>query len=264
MQSNHEGQSNHAGQSKLAAQPRQREQSKRHGRREVLIAATALFAMSLLPTSVLAAAALPKIGFIGAGKIGGGLARLWATAGYKVMLSARDLGPVKELAAQIGPNAQVGTPAEAAAFGDVVVVTVPFSALPQVGKDYASELKGKIVLDTCNPVLARDGPMAQEALDKGTGVVDAMLLPGTRLVRAFNTTGAGYLTPIAERTGPKFGVPLASDDKEALKVAAQLVRAAGFEPVIVGGLGTAQSFDLHHTVHGGMTADEIRAALNIK
>jgi predicted dinucleotide-binding enzyme len=180
------------------------------------------------------------------------------------MLSARDLGPVRELAAQIGPNAQVGTPAEAAAFGDVVVVTVPYSALPQVGKDYATQLKGKIVLDTCNPVAKRDGDMAKDGLEKGTGVMDPIYLPGTRLVRAFNTTGAGYLTPIAERTGPQFGVPLAADDQQALKLASQLVRDAGFEPVIVGGLASAQSFDLGHGVHGGMTAAEIRTALGLK
>jgi predicted dinucleotide-binding enzyme len=244
--------------------------SKRIGRRELLLTGTALLGGAMLTQTVLAMAAKPKmatkpkIGFIGAGRIGGGLARLWATAGYQVMLSARDLGPVRQLAAQIGPNAQVGTPAEAAAFGDVVVVTVPFSALPAIGKDYAAQLKGKIVLDTCNPSLKRDGPMAQEALDKGTGVMDPIYLPGTRLVRAFNTTGAGYLTPIAQRTGPQFGVPLAADDKGALKVAAQLVRDAGFEPVIVGNLSTARSFDLGHGVHGGMTATEIKAVLKLK
>jgi len=234
------------------------------GRRHFLLAGTVLVSAALLPRSLLAQGMKPKIGFIGAGKIGGGLARLWATAGYKVMLSARDLGPVRELAAQIGPNAQVGTPAEAAAFGDVVVVTVPYSALPQVGKDYAGQLKGKIVLDTCNPVAKRDGDMAKDGLEKGTGVMDPIYLPGTRLVRAFNTTGAGYLTPVAERTGPQFGVPLAADDKDALKVASQLVRDAGFEPVIVGGLSSAQSFDLGHGVHGGMTAAEIRTALGLK
>jgi predicted dinucleotide-binding enzyme len=239
-------------------------QSNHFGRREFLLAGTVLLGTTMLPQTLFAQTKKLKIGFIGAGKIGGGLARLWAAAGYQVMLSARDLGPVRELAAQIGPNAKAGTPAEAAAFGDVVVVSVPFSALPQVGKDYANQLKGKIVLDTCNPVLKRDGEMAQEALDKGTGVVDPMLLPGTRLVRAFNTTGAGYLTPIAQRTGPTFGVPLAADDQHALEVASQLVRDAGFEPVIVGGLSSARSFDLGHGVHGGMTASEIRAALGIK
>ena len=64
----------------------------------------------------------PKIGFIGAGHIGGALAKIWTEGGYQVMLSARDLGPVKEFVAQLGPNAQAGTSQQAAAWGDVVVV----------------------------------------------------------------------------------------------------------------------------------------------
>jgi hypothetical protein len=239
-------------------------QSKHIGRRRFLLAGSVLVGSAMLPQTVLALGAKPKIGFIGAGKIGGGLARLWATAGYKVMLSARDLGPVKDLAAQIGPNAQVGTPAEAAAFGDVVVVTVPFGALPQIGKDYASQLKGKIVLDTCNPSLKRDGEMAQEALDKGTGVMDPIYLPGTRLVRAFNTVNFALLAAPTPASGERHGVPLAADDQGALKVAVQLVRDAGFDPVVVGGLSSAKSFDMGHGIHGTMTASEVRTALGIK
>jgi predicted dinucleotide-binding enzyme len=233
-------------------------------RREFLLAGACLLGVTLLPRSVFAQTGKLKIGFIGAGKIGGGLAKLWAAAGYQVMLSARDLGPAQELAAQIGPNAQVGTPAQAAAWGDVVVVTVPYAALPQIGRDNAAALKGKIVLDTCNPVAARDGDMTKDALEKGTGVMDAIYLPGTRLVRAFNVMGAGNLIPIAQRTGEKLGVPLAADDPEALKVATQLVRDAGFDAVVVGGLASAQSFDLGHAVHGPMSGSAIRAALGLK
>jgi predicted dinucleotide-binding enzyme len=207
----------------------------------------------------------PKIGFIGAGKIGGALARLWSGAGYEVMLSARDLGPVKTLAAEIGPNVRVGSPAEAAAFGDVVVVTVPYGALPQVGRDYAAQLSGKIVLDTCNPNARRDGDMTADALEKGTGAMDPIYLPGTRLVRAFNTVGAGQLVPMSHRPGEQIGIPLASDDKDALDTAAQLVRDAGFEPVIVGGLSTAKSFDPGTSVYGkALPASEVRTALGIK
>src|ERR1700744_4400970 len=145
----------------------------------------AMIAGVAMPGAALAQAK-PKIGFIGAGHIGGTLAKIWTAAGYPVMLSGLDLGPVKELAAQLGPNARAGTPAEAAAFGEVVVVTVPYSALPQIGRDYAAQLKGKIVIDTCNPYLQRDGDIAKDALEKGTGVMDPLYLPGTRLVRAFN------------------------------------------------------------------------------
>jgi len=205
-----------------------------------------------------------KIGFIGAGRIGSQLATFWAHAGYQVMISARDLGPLKELAAQIGPNVQVGTPAEAASFGDVVVVTVPFGALPQVGHDYASELKGKIVLDTCNPNPKRDGDMTKDALEKGTGVMDPIYLPGTHLVRAFNTVGFAQLAPNSHRSGEWIGIPLASDDKHAMLIAAQLVRDAGFEPVIVGDLSTAKSFDTGTAIYGkALPASEVRAALNV-
>src|SRR6185295_3012914 len=135
-------------------------------RRGLLAAGITLLAI----TPALAAPNL-KIGIIGAGHIGGTLARHWANAGYKVMISARSLGEVQKLAAEIGHGVTAGTTQQAAAFGDVVLISVPFGALPQVGRDNAAQLKGKIVLDTCNPYLGRDGEMAKEALEKGTGVV---------------------------------------------------------------------------------------------
>jgi 8-hydroxy-5-deazaflavin:NADPH oxidoreductase len=233
-------------------------------RRKFLIASALVLSVGLLPLTVRAESAKPKIGFIGAGRMGSGLAKLWAAAGYQVMLSARDLDSVKQLAAQIGPNASAGTPAQAAAWADVVVVTVPYSALPSIGKEYAPELKGKIVLDTCNPSPQRDGPMTNEAIDKGTGVMDPIYLPGTRLVRAFNTVNYALLASPIPAGGERHGVPLAADDKKALKVAVQLVRDAGFEPVIVGKLSTAKSFDMGHGIHGTMTASEVRTALGIK
>ena len=206
----------------------------------------------------------PKIGVIGAGRIGGTLARLWAEAGYRVMISARTLDEVQKLAAQIGHNVTAGTPQQAAAFGDVVLISVPFGALPQVGRDNAAQLKGKIVLDTCNPYVSRDGEMAKEALEKGTGVVNPTYLPGTRLVRAFNQVSAAALASEAHRSGEKIGVPLAGDDKEALDVAQQLVRDAGFDPVVVGGLSTAKRFDPGTPAYHTLTARELRAILGVR
>jgi hypothetical protein len=234
------------------------------GRRALLLVCGAIAMSAAFPQSV-KADTKPKIGFIGAGHIGGTLAKLWTQAGYQVMLSARDLGPVKELAAQLGPNASVGTPAEAAAWGDVVVVTVPYGALPQVGHDYAAQLKGKVVLDTCNPYLERDGDMAQEALDKGTGVMDPIYLPGTRLVRAFNAIAYTSLASEAHRSGEPIGIELAADDAQALKIAKQLVKAAGFEPVVVGGLSTAKRFDHGSAIYPKtLPANEMRAQLGLK
>lgn len=142
---------------------------------------------------------------------------------------------------------------------------MPYGALPQVGRDYASQLKGKVVLDTCNPNLRRDGDMAKEALTKGTGAMDPLYLPGTRLVRAFNTVGAGQLVPRSDQQGEWIGIPVASDDRDAVLVAAQLIRDAGFEPVIVGDLSTAKSFDTGTAIYGkALPASRVRAALNVK
>jgi len=205
-----------------------------------------------------------KIGVIGAGRIGGTLAKLWAEAGYKVMISARTLEEVQKLAAQIGHGVTAGTTQQAAAFGDVVLISVPYGALPQVGKDNAAQLKGKIVLDTCNPYIGRDGEMARAALEKGTGVVNPTYLPGTKLVRAFNQVSAAALASEAHRSGEKIGVPLAGDDKAALDTARQLVIDAGFDPVVVGGLSTAKSFDQGAPAYRTLTARELREILKIK
>lgn len=205
-----------------------------------------------------------KIGVIGAGRIGGTLAKLWAKAGHKVMISARTMEEVQKLAAEIGHGVTAGTPQQAAAFGDVVLISVPYGALPQVGKDNEAELRGKIVLDTCNPYLSRDGEMAKTALEKGTGAVDPTYLPGTRLVRAFNQVSAAALASEAHRSGEKIGVPLAGDDKQALETAEQLVRDAGFDPVVVGGLSSAKRFDPGTPAYHTLTARELRAILGLK
>lgn len=239
------------------------EESKPILSRRLLIGAS--FAGLALPKASLAQASKPKIGFIGAGHIGGTLAKIWTEAGYQVMLSARDLGPVKELVAHLGPKALVGTPQQAAAWGDVVVVTVPYSALPQIGRDYAVQLKGKIVIDTCNPYLGRDGDMAKDAIAKGTGVVDPVYLPGTRLVRAFNSITYADLARDGHHPGELYGIELAADDPEALKVVKRLVTDAGYEPVVVGGLSTAKSFDQGAPVYPkAMLASDMRAALGLK
>src|ERR1700742_1474692 len=168
--------------------------------RRDFLALTAALA-GTLASPAWAQGAKPKLGFIGSQ-----LAAFWAKAGYSIMLSALDIEEVKKLAASLGPNVQAGTSAQAAAYGDVVIVTVPYGALPQVGKDYATQLKGKIVLDTCNPNPTRDGDMTKDACARGTGVMDPLYLPGTRLVRAFSTVGFGALTPAANKEGEKVGI----------------------------------------------------------
>jgi hypothetical protein len=206
-----------------------------------------------------------KIGIIGAGHIGGTLAKLWVAAGHEVLISSRHPEELRPLAQSLGPKAKVGTPREAAAFGDVVLVSVPYGALPQVGRDFKSELAGKIVLDTGNPYPQRDGDMAVEARRLGTGVASARYLPGVRLVRAFNAINSGDLSSEAHRAGAPIAIPLAGDDPDALAVAQRLVKDAGFEPVVVGPLSRAREFDVGTSVYTRlMTAPQLRQALNVK
>jgi 8-hydroxy-5-deazaflavin:NADPH oxidoreductase len=214
--------------------------------------------LALAAVMLLGAAAMPadganapppiKIGIIGAGKIGGTLATLW----------------LKPLAQSLGPRAHVGTPREAAVFGDVVLISIPYGALPQLGQDLKSELAGKIVLDTGNPYPERDGEMALEARRKGTGVASAEFLPGVRLVRAFNAINYKSLQSEAHRAGEPVAIPLAGDDAAALAVASELVKDAGFEPVVVGPLSSAKLFDVGSPVYVQvLTAKELRARLGL-
>ena len=230
----------------------------------------ALVLAALLPLAAIPADAAPKtqkpmkIGIIGTGEIGGALARHWAAAGHQLLISSRHPEQLQAFAKELGPNVKVGTPREAAAFGDVVMMAVPYGALPQVGRDYAAELKGKVVLDAGNPYPSRDGDMAVRDRQRGTGVASAEYLPGTRLVRAFNAINSGPLERDAFRKPEKLGIPLASDDAEAMKIAEQLVSDAGFDPVPVGKLSRAREFDYGTPVYvRGMTAAELRKALKL-
>jgi len=205
-----------------------------------------------------------KIGIVGTGEIGGALARHWGAAGHQLLISSRHPEQLQALAREIGRNVKVGTPREAAAFGDVVLVSVPYVATPQIGRDYAAELKGKVVLDTGNPYPGRDGEMAVRDRKRGTGVASAEYLPGTRLVRAFNAINSGPLANQAFEKPERLGIPLAADDPEAMKIAEQLVRDAGFDPVAVGPLARAREFDVGTPVYvRGMSAAELRRALKL-
>jgi len=225
---------------------------------------------ALLPLAASAADAVPKtakpmnIGIIGTGDIGGALARHWGAAGHNLMISSRHPEQLRDLAKEIGPNVKVGTPKEAAAFGDVVMLAVPYGALPQVGRDYAAELKGKVVMDAGNPYPSRDGEMAVRDRERGTGVAVPEYLPGVRLVRAFNAINAGPLAREAFRKPERIGIPLAADDAAAMEVAKQLVSDAGFDPVPVGKLARAREFDYGTPVYvRGYTAAELRRMLKI-
>ena len=234
-------------------------------RRLVLRSAASLL-LCALPFGTRAADAAKglRIGVIGSGRVGGTIGALWVRAGHEVMFSSLDIEHDRKLAASIGPGARAGTPKEAAAFGEVLFFAVPYAALPGLGRDLAAEIKGKIVLDASNPIPGRDGDMAKEALAKGTGVASSEFLPGARIVRAYNEVGYTRMRDDAHRAGERLGIPLAGDDAQALKTAVRLVRDAGHEPVVVGGLARAREFDYGTPVFGRpMTAAELRRALGL-
>jgi len=206
-----------------------------------------------------------KIGVIGSGRVGGTVGTLWVKAGHEVMFSSLDLEHDRKLAAGIGPGARAGTPKEAAAFGEVLFFAVPYSALPGLGRDLSAEIKGKVALDASNPIPRRDGDMAKDALAKGAGIASAEFLAGARIVRAYNEVSYVRMREDAHRAGERLGIPLAGDDADAVKTAVRLVRDAGHEPVVVGGLARAREFDFGTAVFGRpMTAAELRQALGLK
>jgi predicted dinucleotide-binding enzyme len=219
---------------------------------------SAVLMLEGLPLTVRAAnEAKIKIGIVGSGKVGGGIGSVWAKAGHEVMFSSRHIEHDKALAAKLGANAHAGTPREAAAFGEVVMISVPYGVLPEVGKDLEALIKGKIVIDTCNPFVWRDGEIATWALEKGAGLASVELIPGARIVRAFNAIGAARMSTAHQDPG-RIGMPIASDDAEAIVVASNLIRDIGYEPVVIGDLEMGKYLMPGTPLSGENTPEEIR------
>jgi predicted dinucleotide-binding enzyme len=220
-------------------------------------------ALSLVAAPAARAQEPLKIGIIGTGRIGGALARHWVNAGHEVLMSSRHPDELEPLARELGPRAKVGTPRDAATFGSVVLVSVPYAAMPQLGTDLKSELAGKVIIDTSNPVERRDGEQALEWQRKGAGVSTAELLGNNRVVRAFNCIPAASLANEANRQPARLAIPIGGDDRAAIAIAERLVRDAGFDPVMVGTLAETRRFDLGQPLAAGnLSAAELRARMN--
>jgi predicted dinucleotide-binding enzyme len=207
-----------------------------------------------------------KIGIIGAGMIGSTVGKLWVDAGHEVRFASRHPDELRPLAGKLGPRASAGTPAEAAAFGEVVMLTVPLAAVPALASELATALAGKIVLDTGNAYEQRDGAVAREASrhPRGSAAWAAAMFPGARWVKAFNTVYFKTLETEAHRDGDRVGIPLASDDPAALETVAKLVRDAGFDPVIAGALARGKEFEPGTKVYNtGMSGAAVRKALGV-
>ncbi|MFT5693888.1 MAG: putative dinucleotide-binding enzyme [Oceanicoccus sp.] len=205
-----------------------------------------------------------NIGIVGSGYIGGSVGVLWAKAGHNVFFSSRHPEKLGGLLKQAGPSAKAGLPKEAAAFGDIIFMAVPYHAMPQVGKDLGALIQGKVMIDCGNPYPSRDGDMAVESLKKGTGVASAEFFPGVRLVRAYNSISYQSIMTQAHRDGELMAIPVAADDDSAWNVASKLIKESGFDPVLVGPLSRAREFDNRSALYGKKgTAQELREAFGL-
>lgn len=206
-----------------------------------------------------------KIAIIGAGWLGGTVGKTWVKAGHDVMFSSRHPDKQQRAAALLGALASGGTVEEAAAFGDVALIAVPYRALEALGQELRTLLAGKIVLDACNPYAPDPASLIRDVEAEGVALASARLLPGARLVRAFSAVDATAVEASVAGRGERLGVPLASEDPAALQVAEQLVRDAGCEPVTVGDLTSARRFQ-----RGGagfrahLSAPALRRALGLQ
>jgi 8-hydroxy-5-deazaflavin:NADPH oxidoreductase len=176
-----------------------------------------------------------RIGIVGAGRIGGNAARLFARAGHEVLVSfAREESRLQALADEIGGRA--GSPREAVEFGEVVLLSVPWVLIDDV-LDQTGPLEGKIVIDTTNQ-FGRDG--WEDLGDRTAAQVNAARMPGARYTKSFNTMTSGFQEQAAGRTGADRVVMfLCGDDEDAKRVVAGLIADAGFTPVDMGGTADA-------------------------
>jgi len=235
-------------------------------RRRILQAsAAALAAVSMPGLAAAQSAAKVKIGVIGSGHIGSTIGGLWIKAGHQVLFSSRHPEELKSLVEGMGPLAKAGTVADALDFGEVILVAVPYKAIPDLAKEYGPKFAGKIVIDPANAVARRDGEdLLAETKSKGIGNTTESYLKGAHVVRAFNSMSYTNFVQQAHRAGEPMAIPMAGDDPHAVEVASQLVREAGFDPVVVP-LQRAQEFAQGGPIYGQqLTAKQLREKFGLK
>ncbi len=234
---------------------------RRHILTFALVLAGALPVASIVSKPGFAAtASKPKIGIVGAGRMGGGLGSALVKGGYEVMFSSRQPEELKDLVAGLGARARAGTVEQAAAFGDIVLLVVPYSAMPGLAKQVGAVLAAKpLVLDVSNPIPQRDGDEASKALEEGPAAYLSRLMPGVKIVRGFNAIGFTKLADPVLPGGGKLGVAMVGEDAKAVDLATTLARDIGFEPVVIGPLSLGKYLYRPSTFfNGSQSADQIR------
>lgn len=194
---------------------------------------------------------MTTIGFIGSGNIGGTVARLAVNAGHDVVLSnSRGPETLSDLVDELGPHARAATPAEAAAAGDIVVVTIPLKAYRSVP---VAPLEGKPVIDTMNYYSQRDGNIA--TLDDGSTTSSELLqehLAGAHVVKAFNNIYSEHLAVLARPSGDpdRSALPIAGDDERSKQAVAAFLDSIGHDAYDVGPLAEGWRFQPDTPAYG--------------
>lgn len=179
-----------------------------------------------------------KIGIIGAGNIGGSLGSRWAESGHDIVYGARDPDSAKTKAAlaESGPDARAVSLAEAAAFGEVVVIAIPASAVPETLPQLGN-LSGKVVIDTAN-----DARHARPDDSASMSIYIARQLPGARVVKAFNTMSWETIrNPIF--AGEAATCFVCGDDATAKATVMAMASELGLETADIGPLSLAPRLD---------------------
>jgi predicted dinucleotide-binding enzyme len=192
------------------------------------------------------------VAIIGTGNIGGRLAAAFAAGGQDFLLAGRDADAARKIAADLGGHAEVVSVDEAVDRADVLVPAVWFDVYKQLIAQYGDRLAGKIIIDPTNPV----GPDGKGGFQKTIGAQEsagqilAGLLPaGARLVKAFGTLSADTLSAAARREPERAVLFYAADDAAAGEQVADLIRVAGYEPVLVGGLDQSIRLEVFGDLH---------------
>jgi 8-hydroxy-5-deazaflavin:NADPH oxidoreductase len=182
-----------------------------------------------------------RIGIVGAGRIGGNCATQFGKGGHDVKLSfSRDPSRLEALAAEIGDRASVGTPAEAAEFGEVVVLSVPWDLIDEA-IEQAGSLDGKIVIDTTNQYGSSSLPEEGETAAQH----NAARMPGARYTKSFNTLTSAFQAEVADRPEPDRVVQwVCGDDEEAKRMVMELIADAGYAPVDLGGTAGCEVMEM--------------------
>jgi len=177
-----------------------------------------------------------KIGIVGSGNIGANAARLFVRAGHEVALSnSRGGEGLEALVAELGGNTRATTIEQAADFGDVVLVAIPFAKFKTLPAD---AFKGKVVIDAGNYYPERDGRFAELDSDKTTSSeLMSSHLKEARLVKGFNTIYFKHLASQGDTSLPledRRAIFIAGDDSGAKEIAANLIEEIGFAAVDTG------------------------------